>query len=227
MPEFELRQTAILPANPPPIVSIGLGGIVHDAHYPAYAIAGFDVIGGFDINAERAAMMREKFAIPRLYDSLAQTIDLAPRNAVFDIAVPGSAIADILREIPSGRAVLIQKPMGEDLAEARRILSICREKKLVAAINFQLRYAPFIIAARDMIERGLHWGAVRYGGPRSVQYALASMAIPLPLAPGRDSLSQHSLRRPRAFLLRHAPGRLRQDGEPPQRAPTCAAERAP
>ena len=155
MPEFELRQTAILPANPPPIVSIGLGGIVHDAHYPAYAIAGFDVIGGFDINAERAALMRDKFDIPRLYDSLAQTIDLAPRNAVFDIAVPGSAIADILREIPSGRAVLIQKPMGEDLAEARRILSICREKKLVAAINFQLRFAPFIIAARDMIERGL------------------------------------------------------------------------
>lgn len=155
MPEFEVRQTAILPANPPPIVSIGLGGIVHDAHYPAYAIAGFDVIGGFDINAERAAMMRDKFAIPRLYDSLSQTIDLAPENAVFDIAVPGSAIADILREIPSGRAVLIQKPMGENLAEARRILGICREKKLVAAINFQLRYAPFIIAARDMIERGL------------------------------------------------------------------------
>lgn len=155
MSEFEVRQAAILPSNPPPIVSIGLGGIVHDAHYPAYKMAGFDVVGGFDINGERAAMMRDKFNIPRLYDSLSQTMDLAPENAVFDIAVPGSVIAGILREIPRGRAVLIQKPMGEDLAEARRILSICREKKLVAAINFQLRFAPFIIAARDMIERGL------------------------------------------------------------------------
>ena len=45
--------------------------------------------------------------------------------------------------------------MGEDLAEAQQILSICREQELVAAINFQLRFAPFIIAARDMIERGL------------------------------------------------------------------------
>ncbi|MCY3867275.1 MAG: Gfo/Idh/MocA family oxidoreductase [Chloroflexi bacterium] len=155
MPEFELRQTAILPANPPPIVSIGLGGIVHDAHYPAYKTAGFDVVGGFDINVERAAMMRDKFGIPRLYDSLSQTIGQAPATAVFDIAVPGSAIAEILREIPRGRAVLIQKPMGEDLAEAREILRICREQELVAAINFQLRFAPFIIAARDMIERGL------------------------------------------------------------------------
>ena len=155
MPEFEVRQSASLPANPPPIVSIGLGGIVHDAHYPSYKMAGFDVVGGFDIDAERAAMMRDQFDIPRLYDSLSHTIDLAPEDAVFDIAVPGSAIADILREIPRGRAVLIQKPMGEDLAEARKILSICREQNLVAAINFQLRYAPFIIAARDMIERGL------------------------------------------------------------------------
>ena len=82
-------------------------------------------------------------------------IEEAPEEAVFDIAVPGSAIADILREIPPGRAALIQKPMGDDLAEARQILSICRERKLIAAINFQLRYAPFIIAARDMIEGGL------------------------------------------------------------------------
>ena len=155
MPNFDYRQAAILPADPLPIVSIGLGGIVHDAHYPAYRIAGFDVVGGFDINAERAAMMQAKFGIPLLYDSLASAIEQAPSNAVFDVAVPGNAIADILREIPAGRAVLIQKPMGEDLAEARQILNICRQRELIAAINFQLRFAPFIIAARDMIAQGL------------------------------------------------------------------------
>ena len=36
MPAFDLRQTANLPASPLPIVSIGLGGIVEAAHYPAY-----------------------------------------------------------------------------------------------------------------------------------------------------------------------------------------------
>ena len=155
MTSIELQQRAILPQNPPPIVSIGLGGIVHDAHYPAYEMAGFQVAGGYDIDAERAAMMQEKFGIPRLYESLADAIDKAPENAIFDIAVPGYAIADILRQLPRGRATLIQKPMGEDLAQARDILAICRERDLTAAINFQLRYAPFIIAARDMISRGL------------------------------------------------------------------------
>ncbi len=154
MNALDIRQSAILPADPLPIISIGLGGIVHDAHYPAYKIAGFDVVGGFDISSERAALMQDKFGIPRLYDSLAQAVTEAPENAVFDIAVPGSAIADILRSIPKGRAVLIQKPMGDDLIDARQILRICRERELAAAVNFQLRFAPFIIAARDLIERG-------------------------------------------------------------------------
>ena len=149
MPDFDIRQTAALPAEPPPIVSIGLGGIVHDAHYPAYQIAGFDVVGGYDIDRERAAMMRAKFAIPALYDSLAQAVDQAPERAIFDIAVPGAAIADILRQIPRGRAVLIQKPLGEDLAEARcEIRRICRERQLTAAVNFQLRFAPFMSSPR-------------------------------------------------------------------------------
>ncbi len=155
MSSFTLRQAAILPSQPRPIVSIGMGGIVHDAHYPAYQIAGFVVAGGYDIDSQRARMMADKFAVPRLYDSLAEAINVAPADAVFDVAVPGSAITDILAQIPAGRAVLIQKPMGDDLAQAREILKICRERELVAAINFQLRFAPFIIAARDLIERGL------------------------------------------------------------------------
>jgi len=155
MPAFDFRQTAILPQNPNPILSIGLGGIVHDAHYPAYRIAGFDVVGGFDIDAGRAAMMQAKFGIPRLYSSLAEAVALAPAGAVFDVAVPGNAISDILRQLPRRSAVLIQKPMGDDMAQARAILRICRERELIAAINFQLRFAPFIIAARDMIAQGL------------------------------------------------------------------------
>jgi predicted dehydrogenase len=53
-----VKQAADLPTNPLPIVSIGMGGIVHDAHYPAYQIAGFDVVGGFDINTQLARQMQ-------------------------------------------------------------------------------------------------------------------------------------------------------------------------
>ena len=39
-------------------------------------------------------------------------------------------------------------------ALAREIRSLCHQKKLKAAINFQLRYAPLALAARSLIEQG-------------------------------------------------------------------------
>jgi len=44
--------------------------------------------------------------------------------------------------------------MGKDLAQARSILDVCRRKRLIAAVNFQLRYAPFVMAARWLIGQG-------------------------------------------------------------------------
>lgn len=155
MAGLSLKQKPELPQHPLPIVSIGMGGIVEASHYPAYQLAGFKVVGGYDLNPDRARMMQQKFGVPTIHESLQDLVQNSPADAVFDVAVPGKAILDILKQLPDGRAVLIQKPMGETLAEARDILAMCRQKHLTAAINFQLRFAPLMIAARDMIERGL------------------------------------------------------------------------
>ena len=73
---------------------------------------------------------------------------------MFDVAVPANHTADVLRSLPDGHGVLIQKPMGEDIAQARAIRDVCREKNLTGAVNFQLRFAPPVAMARAMINRG-------------------------------------------------------------------------
>ncbi|WP_260705270.1 Gfo/Idh/MocA family protein [Edaphobacter flagellatus] len=142
------------PKTPRPIVMIGSGGIVHDAHLPAYAKAGFPVAALVDVNRERAEELAKKFHVALGTDSIAEAIRFAPANAVFDVAVPAKAIPAILPQLPNGSAVLIQKPMGDTLAEALEILRICREKRLVAAVNFQLRWAPNMLAAKALTESG-------------------------------------------------------------------------
>lgn len=151
---YEIVQAPALPEHPRPIVSIGAGGIVRDAHYPAYQKVGFSVAGVYDLDAKRAAEMAANFGVPKVYASLQEAVGSAPPDAVFDVAVPASAILDILPHIPDGRGVLIQKPMGENLSDARKILDICHSKKLIAAVNFQLRYAPYVLAARSLIAQG-------------------------------------------------------------------------
>jgi predicted dehydrogenase len=44
--------------------------------------------------------------------------------------------------------------MGENLEHAGRIRQLCHSRKLTAAVNFQLRRAPAVIQAREMIGAG-------------------------------------------------------------------------
>jgi predicted dehydrogenase len=152
--DFTITQNVDLPEKPRPIVSIGAGGIVKDSHYPAYKKAGFPVAGLYDLNPARAAEMAELFGVPVIYESLADAVSNAPPDAIFDVALPASAILGVLPHIPDGRSVLIQKPMGNNLDEARQIRDICHARHLTAAINFQLRTAPVINAARSLIDQG-------------------------------------------------------------------------
>jgi predicted dehydrogenase len=145
---------AQLPSEKRPIYIIGAGGIVNTAHLPAYQIAGFNVQGIFDIAAEKAKTTAKKFSIPHVFTTLKDMIAHSPANAVFDVAVPGSQTIPVLKQLPGGAAVLLQKPMGENYAEAKQILQLVQQKKLLAAINFQLRYAPYILAAKKIIDTG-------------------------------------------------------------------------
>jgi len=149
----DLQQRWPLPSAPRPIVVVGAGSIVRDAHLPVYRRLNFSVAGIFDVNPTAARERAEAFGIPRVFASL----DEAGRTpgAVFDVAIPPDAVASLLERLPKGAPVLIQKPMGRDLADARRILAIARERRLVAAMNFQLRFAPNMLALRDALSRRL------------------------------------------------------------------------
>lgn len=144
----------MLPRAARPVVIFGAGGIVKDAHLPAYRLAGFPVAGIYDPYPGKARALAAAFGLPRVYPSPAEAVAAAPRRAVFDVAVPASALAGLLPALPVGAAVLIQKPFGEDLAQARALRALCRRRRFRAGVNFQLRYAPCVLAARDLIARG-------------------------------------------------------------------------
>ena len=149
----DLRQSWPPRSAPRPIVVIGAGSIVRDAHLPVYKRLGFTVAGIFDVNLKASQERAAAFAIPRVFESIDEAASM--RDVVFDVAIPPQNIASVLERLPFGAAVLIQKPMGRDLDDARRIVAICRERRLSAAVNFQLRFAPNMLAVRDALERGV------------------------------------------------------------------------
>jgi predicted dehydrogenase len=151
---MQIPHQSILPQEPLPIVIIGAGGIVGDAHLPAYRKAGFEVIGITNRTRAKADALASRFNIPYVYDNVADAVKNAPTNAVYDITVMPAQFVAILEQLPDESAVLIQKPMGDYFWQSKEILAICRKKKLAAAINCQLRVAPYVNAARYLIENG-------------------------------------------------------------------------
>ena len=137
-----------------PIVLIGAGGIVRNAHLPAYRKGGLPVVAIVDRYPERAEELAAEWGIGIRGATLRDVLPQLRGPLVFDVAVPGAAVLDVLREIPKGAAVLIQKPLGGTLKEAEAIVALCRERGLNAAVNFQLRWAPNMVGARAITDAG-------------------------------------------------------------------------
>jgi predicted dehydrogenase len=139
------------PAPPRPIATFGAGSIVRDAHFPAYRKAGFPIAGLYDPDHAKAERLADQWGV-KAFRSVEEAASV--KDAIFDLATPPSRHAEVLGALPTGAVALIQKPMGSNLAEATAILDICRARKIEAAVNFQLRFAPMMLALKDAIGKG-------------------------------------------------------------------------
>ncbi|WP_430475173.1 Gfo/Idh/MocA family protein [Thalassospira lucentensis] len=148
----DFRQTIEMPTTKTPVVVFGAGSIVTDAHLPAYRDLNVPVAGIFDPDLNKAQKVASDWGTS-VFDTLEQAA--SQKDVVFDLAVPPAAIVELLEALPEGAIVVIQKPLGSDLDEASRIISVLRRKNIKAAVNFQLRFAPMSLALKDAIAKGL------------------------------------------------------------------------
>lgn len=147
-----LPQAWPLPSRPRPIVCVGAGGIVENAHLPAYRRCGFPVLALVDPDLTRARRVASAFGVPGAQSTLEAWG--AAGDVVFDVAVPARVTGAVLKGLPDGATVLIQKPFGESWRETCELLELCRQKRLVAAVNFQLRFSPAVLALRALLASG-------------------------------------------------------------------------
>src|SRR2546430_12640189 len=82
-PVTSLKQSWPKPTQPRPIVVIGAGSIVRDAHLPIYSRLGFPLAGIFDVNPAAAQERARQFQLARVFDTIDEA--LTPEAAIFDL----------------------------------------------------------------------------------------------------------------------------------------------
>ena len=153
MNDFNLKNRWDQPSKSLPIIFIGAGGIIRNAHLPAYNKLNLNIAGVYDLNLETAKLL------PRILIYQMYIINLEDalnnKDVVFDIAVPADQLLSIVQKLPLNSYALLQKPMGSNVQEAEKILETCKERQITAALNFQLRFSPMMLCLKDALNKNL------------------------------------------------------------------------
>ncbi|MBJ6363841.1 Gfo/Idh/MocA family protein [Paenibacillus sp. GCM10012307] len=133
---------------------VGAGEIVESCHLPAYKMAGFKVVGIFDLNKERSTKLAADFGIGKVYGSYEELL-ADSEVLIVDLAVPAKVQPKLVEQAAkAGKHILCQKPLAESYEEAKGIAEVCRAAGIKAAVNQQMRWSPGIKASHTIIQRG-------------------------------------------------------------------------
>lgn len=155
-PDLHVAYQPRLPSTyRPGIGIIGCGGIVRNAHLPAYKKYGLQVVGVYDISAEAMHMAQKQFGIEYVFQSLEELL-ACQEIEVVDIGThPAQRAALIERALDAGKHVLSQKPFALDLVTARRLTEQAQGRGLKLAVNQNGRWAPPWRVATLLVQQGV------------------------------------------------------------------------
>lgn len=157
MPELEtLTTSAELPKDKSPgIGCIGASFIMDDCHLVAYRKAGFNPVAIASKNAENSKRVADRHEIKKHYAEVDALLN-DEEVEVLDIAVPANLQADIIRKAVTKshiKAILAQKPLAVDYAEAKEMVELCEANGVLLGVNQNMRYDQSIRGMASLLQQ--------------------------------------------------------------------------
>ena len=135
---------------------LGAGFIINDCHLPAYRKAGFNPVAIASRTADAAKRVAKKHNIAKAYSSFDELLD-DKSIEVLDIAVPPNAQLALIKAAcarKTVKAVLAQKPLGVNYAEAVEAVHACEQAGIVLGVNQNMRYDQSVRAGKTLLQNG-------------------------------------------------------------------------
>lgn len=141
------------------VIGTGFGGRVHIPGLSALRNA--RVVGVASRRPERARDVVAAFSLPRHFASWRELVECPEIQAV-TIATPPRFHEEIaLAALAAGKAVLCEKPLALNSAQAARMLDAARDAGLPHMVDFEFREIPAWRSAKQLIDKG-GLGSIRH-----------------------------------------------------------------
>ena len=155
------------------VVGTGARGNVYSRYAKKYPSV-MKIVGAADVNPVRLKDFAALYDIPqeRCFKN-ADELFAAPKFCdIVIIATPDNAHYEpTMKALQAGYHVLLEKPMCQTEKECRDILAMSKKTGGMVAICHVLRYAPYFVAMREAIKRGMVGDVVSIQHLEPIQYS--------------------------------------------------------
>lgn len=135
---------------------VGAGFIMADVHLAAYAEAGFPVVAIASRTRAKAEDVARRWSIPRVHATPQELIADAEVQ-ILDLAYPPDQQPALIRAALGQThilAILAQKPLAMDSAEAARLVAEAQAAGKVLSVNQNMRFDQSMRVLKQILSRG-------------------------------------------------------------------------
>src|SRR5947209_173991 len=129
-------------------------GFIGPVHVEALRRLGRPMVGVVGSSPERGRTAAESLNITRAYDSFDDLL-ADPLISVVHLASPNHLhFEQCRRALGAGKHVICEKPLALTAAETGELVALAARTQLVAAVNYNVRFYPLCLEARQRIADG-------------------------------------------------------------------------
>ena len=162
-------------SKPISVIIVGAGN--RGRTYAGYASRFPDamkVVGVADINPDRREAMRKRYSVPEenCFGDFHEVFERAKFADAVVIATPDNLHYEpCMMALAEGYDVLLEKPVAPTEKECRSILAQAHKYNRIVAVCHVLRYAPYFIALKQVVDSGAIGDLVSIQHMEPIQYA--------------------------------------------------------
>ncbi|MBI5811681.1 MAG: Gfo/Idh/MocA family oxidoreductase, partial [Meiothermus silvanus] len=130
-------------------------GFIGPVHVEALRRVGVKVKGVLGASPEKSRQAAHNIGLERGYSSYAEMLS-DPEVAVVHLTSPNRFHREqVLQALEAGKHVVCEKPLGMNTQETKELVAAAQQyPELVTAVNYNLRFYPLCLQAREMVRRG-------------------------------------------------------------------------
>ena len=137
----------------PKVVVIGLG-FMGKTHIQSLRRLGVEVYGVAGIDENEAQKTSSELSIPKWYKNFDDVIADSEVQVVHLCTPNNMHFSQAKKALEAGKHVLCEKPLAMSMAESSELAKLAKEKGLITAVNYNLRFYPICQEAQARINAG-------------------------------------------------------------------------